>query len=607
MDVLTDILASLRLTGGVVIEANTRGDWCLASQFRPDDCAAFLSARTPDLIAYHYIRSGRVFAQVDGEPPIEAHAGDVILVPRNEHHLMYSRPGMNPVDSHDLVETNGDGPARIVIDGDGDETSFYCGFLGVSAERHPLLDSLPSILKLDGGDRAHEEWLESSLRLLNEGRQSPEVVARLAELFFAEAIRRYIERLPSDMGGWLAGLRDPAVARALGIIHSRYADDLDIETLAREAGVSRSVLGERFAEILGEPPMRYCARWRMRMAANMLRDGKANTANVAFAVGFTSEAAFNRAFKREYGEPPATWRRRVEAEARAHRLAGKTTQPLPPQQVRYCTARDGTRLAFSTTGEGPPLVKTANWLNHIEYDWESPLWRHWIREFSRRQRLIRYDERGNGLSDWDTPELSLDAFVDDLEAVADCLELDRFDLIAISQGAAVAIAFAVRYPERLRRLVICNGYAAGWAVRADPEELARREALMTLTRIGWGSDNPNYRQVFTGTYIPGASHAQMDWFNEMQRRSASPENAVKLQQTLGSLDVRDLLAKVRTPTLVFHSRDDQAVPFSQGEELARGIPAAAFIPLESPNHILLETEPAWERFAVETGRFLASN
>jgi pimeloyl-ACP methyl ester carboxylesterase len=365
------------------------------------------------------------------------------------------------------------------------------------------------------------------------------------------------------------------------------------------------VLGERFVELLGEPPMRYCARWRMRVAANMLRDGKANNANIAYAVGFNSEAAFNRAFKREYGEPPATWRRTVDSAERVRAQASAGRTPLPPQQVRYCTARDGTRLAFATTGEGPPLVKTANWLNHIEHDWDSPLWRHWIRTFSSRHQLIRYDERGNGLSDWDTPELSLDAFVDDLQSVADCLDLDKFDLIAISQGAAVAIAFAVRNPERLRRLVICNGYAAGWAVRAEPDELARREAMMTLTRIGWGAGNPNYRQVFTGIYIPGATHAQMDWFNEMQRRSASPENAVKLQRTFGALDVREMLAQVRTPTLIFHSRGDQAVPFSQGEELAAGIPAAAFIPLDSENHILLETEPAWETFAVETARFLA--
>ena len=219
-------------------------------------------------------------------------------------------------------------------------------------------------------------------------------------------------------------------------------------------------------------------------------------------------------------------------------------------------------------GEGPPLVKTANWLNHIEHDWESPLWRHWLDEFTDGRSLIRYDERGNGLSDWDTPELSFEAFIDDLECVADCLALERFDLLAISQGAAVAVAYAVRHPDRVRRLVICNGYAAGWAVRSDPSERARREAMVTLTQLGWGASNPAYRQLFTNHYVPDATPKQMGWFNEMQRLSASPENAVRLQRVLSQIDARELLPKVRTPTLIFHSRDDQAVPFSQGEELA---------------------------------------
>ena len=163
------------------------------------------------------------------------------------------------------------------------------------------------------------------------------MVARLAELFVAQAMREYVERLPAGAKGWLRGLADPAVSKALSIIHTRYAEELDVEGLAREAGVSRTVLGERFAELIGEPPMRYCARWRMRIAANMLRDGKQNTANIAYSVGFNSEAAFNRAFKREYGEPPATWRRRIEAEEQA-RATAMQPRELPPQEVRYCTA-----------------------------------------------------------------------------------------------------------------------------------------------------------------------------------------------------------------------------------------------------------------------------
>ncbi|NUT01594.1 MAG: alpha/beta fold hydrolase, partial [Sphingomonas sp.] len=402
--------------------------------------------------------------------------------------------------------------------------------------------------------------------------------------------------------GWLRGLTDPAVTKALSIIHSRYAEELDVEGLAREAGVSRTVLGEKFAELIGEPPMRYCARWRMRMAANMLRDGKQNASNVAYSVGFNSEAAFTRAFKREFGEPPATWRRQVEEDAKTR--AELATGGLPQQIVRYTSAKDGTRLAFSVMGEGPPLVKAANWLNHLEYDWKSPVWRHWLNEFARGHTLIRYDERANGMSDWDTPEISFEAFVDDLECVVDAAGVEKFDLLGISQGASVAIAYAVRHPEKVRRLLICGGYAAGWAARGDPEEIARREALLTLTEVGWGADHPTYRQIFTNLYIPEGTAEQISWWNEMQRVSCSPENAVKLQRALSLIDVRDLLPQVSVPTLIFHSRDDQVVPFAAGEYLARHIPDAMFVPLEGENHVLLEKEPGWHEFVKLARQFL---
>ena len=602
MDVLTDILASLRLTGGVVIDGEFSGDFCVRAQFTPDHCAPFFPL-PETLISYHYVRSGRVVVEVDGLPTRALGPGGIAILPRNDPHLLASRPGLPPADVSEVGWITAEGVHRVSAGTPGTKAEVWCGFLGTArSSAHPLLDALPPLLTIDvsGGEA---QWLDSSMRFLAEQQPSPEIVARLAELFLGQAVREYVESLPEESTGWLKGLADPAVSRALAIIHKRFAEDLDVETLAREAGVSRSVLGERFVEQIGEPPMRYCARWRMRIASNMLRDSKQNSANVAYAVGFNSEAAFNRAFKREYGEPPATWRRRVEAHERAQAQSA-APHPLPPQQVRYCTAGDGTRLAFSVTGEGPPVVKTANWLNHIEHDWDSPLWRHWIREFTRGRSLIRYDERGNGLSDWDTPELSFDAFVEDLESVVDELKLESFDLIAISQGAAVAIAYAIRHPERVRRLVICNGYAAGWAARGRPEEVARREAMITLTEIGWGSDNPAYRQLFTNHYIPGASPKQMGWFNDMQRLSASPENAVRLQRTLAAIDVRELLPQVRTPTLIFHSREDQAVPFSQGQELAAGIPGAAFVPLESNNHILLEAEPAWRMFADSTREFL---
>jgi len=602
MDILDEILSSLRLSGGVVIDGEFSGDYCVLAQFTPDHFAPFFPQ--PDkLISYHYVRSGRMVIEVEGLQPTVVEAGGIAILARNDPHLLASRAGLHPANASEVGWVTADGVHRVKSGTDGRKTEVWCGFLGAAKGAvHPLLEALPPLLTLNasGGEA---QWLDSSMRFLAEEQPSPEIVARQAELFLAQAIREYVENLPPGSEGWLRGLADPAVSRALSIIHKRYAEDLDVEGLAREAGVSRSVLGERFAELLGEPPMRYCARWRMRIAQNLLRDTDENTGNIAFAVGFASEAAFNRAFKREFGEPPASWRRRIEDEERA--IAQHTAvEPLPPQRVHYCTASDGTRLAYSSSGEGPPVVKTANWLNHIEYDWDSPLWRHWILEFTRGRNLVRYDERGNGLSDWNTPELSLEAFVDDLSSVVERLELPTFDLLAISQGAAVAIAYAVRNPERVRRLIICNGYAQGWARRADPAEVARRQAMLTLTEVGWGSDNAAYRQLFTNHYIPGASPKQMGWFNEMQRMSASPENAAKLQQVLSEFDVTDMLPNVRTPTLVFHSREDQAVPFAQGEALAGAIPGAAFVPLESRNHILLEAEPAWRMFSDVTREFL---
>jgi pimeloyl-ACP methyl ester carboxylesterase/AraC-like DNA-binding protein len=602
MDVLEEILGSLRLSGGVVIDANFSGEFCVVAQFTPDHCAPFFPM-PQTLISYHYVRSGHPVIEIDGQPPRALRPGSIAILPRNDVHTLASRSGIPPADISNVRWVTESGVHRVSSGTDGEKVEVWCGFLGTSRfSAHPLLDALPPLLTLEvaGGEAS---WLDSSMRLIAEASPPPEMVARLAELFLAQAIRDYAERLPPSSTGWLAGLTDPAVSKALSIIHERYAEDLEVEELARAAGVSRSVLGERFTELIGEPPMRYCARWRMRIAANMLRDGKENTASIAYAVGFASEQAFNRAFKREFGIPPAAWRRRIEEEEQA-KSRSLQRRELPQQQIRYCRTRDSTRIAYSKVGEGPVLVKTANWLNHIEHDWESPLWRHWIEEFTEGRSLVRYDERGNGLSDWETPELSLDAFVDDLESVVDCVDAPRFDLLAISQGAAVAVAFAVRHPDRVRRLVICNGYAAGWAVRGDPKEMARREAMLTLTEIGWGADNPAYRQLFTSHYVPEATPKQMGWFNEMQRVSASPENAVKLQRAIGAFDVRHLLAEVRTPTLIFHSRNDQAVPFSQGAELASGIPDARFVQLESRNHVLLAGEPAWDVFARESREFL---
>ena len=600
MDVLDEILSSLRLSGGVVVDGEFSGDFCVAAQFTPGHFQPFFPV-PEKLMSYHYVRSGKLIVEVDGMPPVPLEAGSVAILPRNDPHRLTSRVGLPPADVSQISRITSDGVHRVTTGTDGEKAEVWCGFLTTAdTSEHPLLDSLPALLtlKIVGGEA---EWLDTSMRFLAEQQPSSDVVAKLAELFVTQAIREYVENLPSGASGWLRGLTDPAVSKALSIIHSRYAEELDVEGLAREAGVSRTVLGEKFTELLGEPPMRYCARWRMRVAANMLRDGKQTTANIAYSVGFNSEAAFNRAFKREYGVPPAAWRKREEAQ----RLADVTrVEPMPRQDVRFTTAHDGTKLAWSAVGEGQPLVKTANWLNHLEFDFKSPIWRGWIKELASDFRLIRYDERGNGLSDWNTPEISLDAFVDDLACVVDAAGVERFDLLGISQGAAVAIAYSLKYPERVRRMVLLGGYACGWRARGDNEEIARREAMLTLTELGWGKDNPAYRQIFTSFYIPGANSEQMSWFNELQRKSTSPEIAVQLMRVLSSIDVRHLLQFVRHPTLVLHARGDQAIPFEQGEMLATGIQGARFVPLESDNHILLENEPAFRKFVDQMRDFL---
>ena len=279
--------------------------------------------------------------------------------------------------------------------------------------------------------------------------------------------------------------------------------------------------------------------------------------------------------------------------------------PILKQEIHFCQASDGTTLAYSVTGEGPPLVKAANWLNHLEADLASPLWRHWISALTTLRSVWRYDERGNGLSDWNAP-LSFEAFVDDLESVVDAAGLDRFDLLGISQGAAVAIAYSVRHPERVRKMHLWGGYALGWRHRGDPAEIERREAMLELTRQGWAIDNPAFRQMFTSLYLPEASPEQEHYFNEMQRLTTSAENSVALQRVFGSIDVSDLLAKVAVPTLVGHSTRDAVVPFEAGRALAARIPGARFIAVESPNHLLLETDPGWPKYARIVEDFLES-
>jgi DNA-binding SARP family transcriptional activator/pimeloyl-ACP methyl ester carboxylesterase len=287
--------------------------------------------------------------------------------------------------------------------------------------------------------------------------------------------------------------------------------------------------------------------------------------------------------------------------------AGPAPEPATQlrQEIRFCTASDGVRIAYATSGKGPPLVKTANWMNHLEFDWESPIWRHVFRALSQDNTFIRYDSRGNGLSDWSVENLSLDAWVDDLKSVVDAAGVERFPLFAISQGCGIAIEFAVRWPERVSKLILLGGYARGWRMRGETDFAKQTEALITLTRSGWGRDNPAYRQVFTSLFVPGATPEQMDWFNELQRITTSPDNAAEILIAHGNIDISHHLPQVKAPTLVIHARGDSRVPYGNGRELAKGIPGAKFVTLESQNHLVLEQEPAWPRMLGEIRQFLA--
>jgi pimeloyl-ACP methyl ester carboxylesterase/DNA-binding CsgD family transcriptional regulator len=275
------------------------------------------------------------------------------------------------------------------------------------------------------------------------------------------------------------------------------------------------------------------------------------------------------------------------------------------QSIRFCTSADGVRLAFGMHGSGPPLVRVATWLTHLQYDWDSPLWRHWLDGLAHGRTLLRYDERGSGLSDRDVSRFSIDAWVEDLEAVVDAAGVERFSLLGLSNAGAVAIAYAVRHPERVSHVVLCGAFLQG-RLRRDPSSKARSEAeaLLSMIRAGWGGANPAFRRAFTTLFVPDATHEQMEWFDELQRVSTSAETAALMRLAREEVDVAHLVGHVTTPTLVLHAQDDAAVPFEQGRAVASAIPDARFVPLDGRNHILLADEPGWEVFLRELNHFL---
>lgn len=385
-----------------------------------------------------------------------------------------------------------------------------------------------------------------------------------------------------ELQSWLAGMREETRRLHADILYT--LDDRHADAPERALPYLRELVQlDPWAE----------AAWA-RLVQRLAALGRRQEADAQYAAAVTALAEVGGAT-------------RLLERARQAPAAPTPAEPSPPaelrQEIRFCRTRDGVRIAYALAGEGPPLVKSANWMNHLEYDWESPIFRHFLCGLADGRQLLRYDARGNGLSDWEVEGVGQDAWLEDFEAVVEAAGFERFPILGISQGAAAAIAYAARHPERVSHLVLLGAFAAG---RRDAEGIAQRQAMTTLIRGGWGQENPAFRHLFASLFVPGATPELADAFAELQRRSISPACAARYYEAAGQLDVRELLPKVSVPTLVLHARADAVVPIEAGRLLAAQIRGARFVALPGQNHMLLEDEPARARFFEELRLFLAA-
>ena len=317
MDAFSDVLRVIRLSGGVFLEAEFTAPWCIGGKISTDDCKPFLAVPR-HVIASHFVAAGNMQLRVEGGDTIDVRAGELVLLPHNDTHVFGSDLNVALMSAREVIQPpQGGGISRINYGGGGAATQLLCGYLASDAPFSPLLSALPSVLKLDVRATASGAWIESSFRFaaseIAAGRLgSTTVIAKLSELLFVEAVSQFVASLPAERRGWLAGLRDPQIGRALAVLHARPTEAWTAETLALEVGMSRSVFAERFTSLVGQPPMQYLTLWRMHVAAQQLREGRGSVAQIGFAIGYESEAAFSRAFKRQFGTSPGTWRKQLD-------------------------------------------------------------------------------------------------------------------------------------------------------------------------------------------------------------------------------------------------------------------------------------------------------
>jgi pimeloyl-ACP methyl ester carboxylesterase/DNA-binding winged helix-turn-helix (wHTH) protein len=278
-------------------------------------------------------------------------------------------------------------------------------------------------------------------------------------------------------------------------------------------------------------------------------------------------------------------------------------EDAPEQEVRYFTASDGARLAYTVGGEGPPLIRAVDWINHLDFEWKNPFLRRWFSEIMRHNTFLRYDQRGSGMSDWNITDFSFDRTMQDFEELIEEAGFKQFSIMGTCQGGAVAAAYAARHPERVSKLILVGAFASGWPSQGSMA-VEQFNAMLTLIRLGWGRDNPAFRQLWTSLFRPDASQSEMDWMNELQRITASPENAVRMLSEFPKINIVDQLPKVCCPTLVIHSRDDAVVPVQEGRLIASRIRGSRFVELASPSHQVDPGKPAWKDFVEEFSGFL---